>query len=232
MILKRGVARILGNGGGFDEMCAGQFIMVFFACTTNNIWMNWILTNFESGDLTKVTTGLSISIIFALKLSYSLFCTIGRSKNSVKTIIDQPTLILLPIFTFFTFSKMSVGCGGKKDLRLKLSKCFTLLNFLISTLISLAVGAFYFLSGIYGSQPVILMISDLYSIFLYFLSALMTFIYLYCDPSFGWCYSMKCCIGGQQLIHVYDPDNPDMEFVFKKGEVVRKEEQSISMESK
>ena len=129
MILKRGVARILGNGGGLDEMCAGQFIMVFFACLTNNIWMDWILTILEYGDLTKVTTGLLISTIFVLKLSYSLFCTIGRSKNSARTIIDQPTLILLPIFTFFTFSKMKVGCGGKKDVRLKLSKSFSLINF-------------------------------------------------------------------------------------------------------
>ena len=204
--------------------------MVFFACLTNNIWMDWILTILEYEDLTKVTTGLLISTIYVLKLSYSLFCTIGRRKNSARTIIDQPSLILLPIFTFFTFSKMNVGCGGKKDVRLKLSKSFSLINFAISTLISLAVAGFYLITvsthKLYKNQTMdgipFLLLHDLLSMFWFLFSGLLTFLYLYCDPSFGCCCS--CCVGGQQLIHVYDPENPGMEFVYKNGKVVKKDD--------
>ena len=64
-----------------------------------------------------------------------------------------------------------------------------------------------------------------YKHFSYLFGALLTFIYLYCAPCCG-------CVGGQQLTHVYDPDLPDQEFVFRGGKVIRKDEDIIEMDEK
>ena len=144
-ILKNGVGRVLGNGGGCDGLCAGEFILVFFACfNEKNIWLKWILNIFLRGFLTKIQTGLLISSFFLIQLCFSLFCTIGWSKKSAKTILKQPTLILLPIFTFFTYAKMSVCCREEQNFRLKLSKRYTVINFVMKTLISIPVALIYF----------------------------------------------------------------------------------------
>ena len=51
-ILKNGVGRVLGNGGGCDGLCAGQFILVFFACFFGkDLWLNWIISIFLRGYL-------------------------------------------------------------------------------------------------------------------------------------------------------------------------------------
>ena len=226
-ILKNGVGRVLGNGGGCDGLCAGQFILVFVACfNEKNIWFNWILVIFHKGYLTKIQTGFLISFFIVIQLCFSLFCTIGWSKKSAKTILKQPTLILLPIFTFFTFAKMSVCCGKEHDFRLKLSKHYTVINFVMKTLISIPVAVIYFKVQNGGRQSYFsgIIISG------YFFGALLTFIYLFCTPSCGCCCS--CCVGGQQVIHVYDPDLPDQEFVFRNGEVIRKDQDSIELEEK
>ena len=54
-ILKNGVARVLGHGGACDGMCAGQFVLVFFACLTpTQLWLNFILLIFSEGNSTKI----------------------------------------------------------------------------------------------------------------------------------------------------------------------------------
>ena len=219
-ILKNGVARVLGKGGAFDGLCAGQFVLVFFACfMPTQLWLESILNIFIEGNLTKIETGLLITLIIAIQLCFSLLCTIGWSKKSAKTIINQPTLILLPIFTLFTFSKMTVCCGEKQDVRLKLSKLYSVINFIIKTLIRIPTIYYSFRS------PVNLLM-DIF----YLVGALLTFIFLYCAPSCGCC--CTGCVGGQQLIHVYDPDIPDQEFVFRNGKVIRKDEDIIELEEK
>ena len=227
-ILKNGVGRVLGSGGGCDGLCAGQFILVFFACFFGkDIWLNWIISIFLRGYLNKIQTGFLISSIIAIKLCFSLFCTIVWSKQSAKTILNQPTLILLPVFSFFTFANMGDCCGKEQDCRLKLSKRYTVINFVMKTLISIPVALIYF-----NSVPVQgrIMHIQIYQIFQYFLGALLTFIYLFCTPSCGCCCS--CCVGGQQVIHVYDPDLPDQEFIFRNGEVIRKDPEIIELEKK
>ena len=226
-ILKNGVGRVLGNGGGCDGLCAGEFILVFFACfNEKNIWLKWILNIFLRGFLTKIQTGLLISSFFLIQLCFSLFCTIGWSKKSAKTILKQPTLILLPIFTFFTFAKMGVCCGEEQDFRLKLSKPYTFINFCIKTLFGVLVAMFYFktqsiFDGVSG-------LGDVINISGYFVGALLTFIYLLCNPSCGTSFFN----GGQQVIHVYDPDLPDQEFIFRNGEVIRKDQECIELKEK
>ena len=212
-ILKNGVARVLVNGGACDGMFTGQFVLVFLACIMpTQLWRDFILSTFIEGNLTKIGTGLLISSIISTQFCFSLFCTIGWSKKSAKTIVNQPTLILLPIFTFFTFSKMSVCCGEKQDVRLKLSTLYSVINLVMKTLIWIPLAVIYFRSS---TSSLILLLS----IPFYFVGALLTFIYLYSG-------------GGQQLIHVYDPDLPDQEFVFRNGKVIRKDEDIIELEEK
>ena len=236
-ILKNGVGRVLGNGGGCDGMCAGQFILVFFACFPTNyvLWLDWILSIFFRGYLTKIQTSLLILSYIVIQLCFSLFLTIGWSKKSAKTILKQPTLILLPIFTFFTFAKMSVCCREEQNFRLKLSKRYTVINFVMKTLIIIPVAVIYFKVrndyevGSAGISWVILNEFPI-QISIYFFGALLTFIFLFCTPSCGCCCS--CCVSGQQVIHVYDPDLPDQEFIFRNGEVIRKDQDSIELEEK
>ena len=224
-ILKNGVARVLGNGGGFDGLCAGQFVLVFFACFyEKNLWLSWIVNLFLRSFFTKMETGFLISSIIAIQLCFCLFSTIGWSKNSARTILKQPTLILLPIFSFFTFAKFSVCCGEKQEARLKLSKRYTVINFVMKTLICIPIAILYL-----RIQNDLNVIQFQFDVSFYSFNALMTFIFLFCVSSCGCCCS--CCVGGQQVIHVYDPDLPDQEFVFRNGEVIRKD-QDIELEEK
>ena len=224
------MGRVLGDGGGFDGLCAGQFILLFFACLNNNRnpWLNWIIIIFLQGYFDKIPTGLLISSIIAIKLFFSLFCTIGWSKQSAKTILKQPTLILLPIFTFFTFAKMGECCGGKQDFRLKLSKRYTVINFIIDTLICIPLAVIYFKTVLRVDWKDDSELFHIYTLFLnLFIPPLLTFIFLFRYPSCSWC-CISCCVGGQQVIHVYDPDLPHQEFVFRNGEVIRKDQDNVS----
>ena len=144
-------------------------------------------------------------------------------KKSAKTIVNQPTLILLSIFTFFTFSKMNVCCGEKQDVRLKLSKLYSVINFIMKTLIMITSAVIYLKSG--TASPFYLI-----QIPVVFIGALLTFIYLY--PALPCACCCTGCTGDQQLIHVYDPDLPDQEFVFRNGKVIRKDEDIIELEEK
>ena len=181
------------------------------------LWLDFILLIFIEGNSTKIETGLLISSIISIQLCFSLFCTIGWSKKSAQTIFNQPTLILLSIFTFFTFSKMNVCCGEKQDVRLKLSKLYSVINFIMKTVIMITSAVIYLKSSTTSPDY-----DNLFFITFYFIGALLTFIYIYCAPSCGCC--CTACVGGQQLIHVYDPDLPDQEFVFWNGKVIRKDE--------
>ena len=84
-ILKDGVGRVMGNGGGCNGLCSGQFILVFFACLSEkNLWLNWIILIFLQGYSTKIQTGFLITSIFSIQLSFSLFCTIGYGVNNLQ----------------------------------------------------------------------------------------------------------------------------------------------------
>ena len=51
-----------------------------------------------------------------------------RSKNSLKILYRQPPLLLLPTFTCFTFIRVSSGCCGQADNRIRFSKKMTAVN--------------------------------------------------------------------------------------------------------
>ena len=69
------------------------------------------------------TFSVTFAILFLPELLLSVY-----SVNSIRTVYLQPSLLLLPLFTFFTFSRVSFGWQAPPDNRIKFSQKMTFLN--------------------------------------------------------------------------------------------------------
>jgi len=91
----------------------------------------------SAGDRYSYSRKLSIAICLMFLPSFLLglfsvvdFC----SKNSLKILYCQPSLLLLPTFTCFTFSRISSGCCGRADNRVEFSKKMTGFNMVLTVI--------------------------------------------------------------------------------------------------
>ena len=82
-----------------------------------------------------VAAGLGL---YVPNLVFALWSSLGAKKSSWKIVIQDPSIILLPTFTFFTFAKMNTFCGNR-DIRVKFSPLYTWINMAWSSLYGLAV---------------------------------------------------------------------------------------------
>lgn len=78
--------------------------------------------------------------LFIPQLLLALWSTIGLKKSSLKIIIQDPSTILLPAFTFFTFAKMNT-LRGDRDVRVKFSPLYTMINIILSMVYGLTIKA-------------------------------------------------------------------------------------------
>ena len=92
--------------------------------------MAWISYKF---DEIVIKTGL-ILLLFLPQLLLALTTTIDRT--NVKILVQHPSLVLLPVFTFFTFSRKEISCCGRgqADSRIQFSRFFSLVNIVITTI--------------------------------------------------------------------------------------------------
>ena len=122
-----------------------------------------------------------------------------------------PSLLLLPIITFFTFSKVKVG----GESRVRFSKKFTWVNMGVS-----AVGYVCWLVWFYHKtefDPIIILCSLLPS------SVFLTFLFLHLDRLYD-------CTGVPgEVISVFDPIT-DRRFIIKDGVVVEPPEEEEEVE--
>merc|ERR1712066_390188 len=148
---------------------------------------------------------LAFTFLFLPQFLLTIFCTLNlRSKNSLKIITRHPSLILLPIFTFFTFAKVKVGCSADES-RVRFSKRFSWSNIGVSLVgyVTWAVWFYYrFDFGRYAWSR-----HDFYALHLsstippLVLSAILTALFLHLDRV---CCSECARVPGEQ-ISVYDP---------------------------
>ena len=82
----------------------------------------------------QILLAVTIATLFLPQLALAIFATLNfLDKNSLKIITNHPSLLLLPTFTFFTFSKARLSCSEDQS-HLALSDNLSCLNILLSSL--------------------------------------------------------------------------------------------------
>ena len=123
-----GAARIMTPDGPFNGQLSGRFIFAFLASNTSLLSKGYIVLLLSDLKLEE-----QIIMIFLPNLLLALMLILKTKKSSLKMILSHPSLLLMPVFTLFTFSKINSGCGnGEKDERIAFSLKFTIINFFLS----------------------------------------------------------------------------------------------------
>ena len=146
--------------------------------------------------------------------------------KSLRILISHPYLVLLPTFTFFSFSKLRC-CG---DRRVSLSPGLTIVNMVINTAPGCIVCGFFILALLFlgiifvpEERSYSDVLSNPYYILLLFLflsqpffSVIFTLLFLYLEKIS--CFS--CCQSAGRLVRVFDPEQPEKTFIMEDGQVV------------
>ena len=142
-------------------------------------------------------------MLFLPQLLLSIFSTLNfRSLSSLKILYRQPSLILLPIVTYFTFSRDNIGCCGGNN-RVSFSKKFTCLNVVASFVGYFGWGVWWYGKSVGRFFWFFLIILPLLG-----LSIIPTSFFLCCQS-----------IDPMEEYSVYDPEL-DKRFIMKDGELV------------
>ena len=133
--LKLGVARIMGNGGPADGLLSGKFILTTIACLAGLVSK---VANFVElggriwvwGD--GIIFNKYVALMFLLNgfsFPVTIFTVIQvNNLKSWRIFIRQPHIILLPLFTFFSFQKLDLFNCKKDNTRVKISPAMTIFN--------------------------------------------------------------------------------------------------------
>lgn len=222
--LKNGVARTIGAGGRLDGLLSARHLLAFLACglclVARGVCLGFASAGFWS-DLYK-----SLFFLFAPLFLLAIFSTLDlSSKSSLKIITHHPSLLLLPtFFTFFTFSRVKVGCCGGES-RVMFSRKYTFVNMAVSILgyvhwlawyyTRFAVGERERAKEIFFSRQIPFSVSPL------LLSAILTYCLLILDrlPC-----SLLASRAPGEVLSVYDPST-DRRYIMEAGEVVEPPEE-------
>ena len=123
--LKVGVCKVLPDTGLLDGLLTVRFVFLFFTCVCILVIKAFgINSSFSTivGFLVPTLPGLVIGLISI------------RHRAMLKTFLNHPSLLLLPVFTFFTFeSNICCGCGThQKEVEITFSPGATILNMVVS----------------------------------------------------------------------------------------------------
>ena len=119
------------------------------------------------------------------------------------------------LVTFYTVSKVNTFCGPK-DLRIGLSKLWTLINIFVST----AILSVIFLVYIVPNSNGIIRVLGFFGIPLHILGVVLTVIFLFYDSLCSTCSSCCCeCCRGQSEDVVFDPRFPEKNLVWREEQV-------------
>ena len=148
-------------------------------------------------------------LVFLPSFLLSIFSTLNfRDLSSLKILYRQPSLIILPTVTYFTFSRDNIGCCRINN-RVSFSKKFTWLNIVVSTVSYLIWGEV----SLIGNFEHILV----FLIFALPLPLLLTGLFLHTDKL------CCCCCTSRDQLSVYDP-GLDKRFIMVDGEALDPED--------
>merc|ERR1719510_608951 len=159
----------------------------------------------------NISLALTVTILFSFlpPILLSLFSTVNFfNKSSLKILYRHPSLIILPTVTFFTFSRLNIGCCSENN-KVRFSKKFTYINIAVSTVSYVVWGVWYYFTLKYPSEYWILCVI----LPLHVLSILLTALFLHLDKL------CCCCCNPMEQLSVYDPDQ-DKRLIMVDGEVV------------
>ena len=220
--LRYGICRIIADSDAID-LFTGRFLMACLSCGLALLSKGFMIVTimykhvrFERFDenYTKLEVLQPQQLAEAVALCFGLFIpqlilaiwsSVGAKKSSLKMIIQHPSIILLPIYTFYTFSKINT-INGDRDVRVKLSPLYTSINMFLSFGYGFMTIYFYFGFGF-------MLAKSIFAVF----AIISTAIFLYYDSVFPCC--CECCLLPPYQISVYDPDNPELELVWREGRV-------------
>merc|ERR1719282_1181991 len=139
--LKVGVAAPMGEDGPLDGMLSGRFVIGFFANAATLVYKSFLIGLANSGD-SNWMTALTIIILFLPNLLIAIFTTVGR--NNYRALIQHPSLLLLPTFTFFSYQMLKSGarCCGEADGKIMFSKKMSMCNMRVNVVSLFIFGLF------------------------------------------------------------------------------------------
>ena len=145
--LKVGVVRIIGPGGPLDGFCTPRFILAFLASGTTLLARAVCMVlacsaNVVPGTMYNVPTVVVVLMIFFPQAILSLSLVLSSDRSSVTILFQQPTIVLMPIYTHFTFSRVIPACLSSNysrcwqepDKRVMFSTKATLMNIALTTI--------------------------------------------------------------------------------------------------
>ena len=224
--LKYGIARPFPPGGPLDGLLTWRFLFVFLASHAV-FWFRSALVCyfgavFSINSATQSSLPVPISLIITTfiwiipPLLLSLFSTLNfRDRFSLKILYRYPSLIILPMVTFFTFSRHNII--GRENNRVTFSWIFTGVNMSVTTLS-------YFVLVSY-SDPFNSSIREIrsfhYESLGYLVSGILfTTLFLFTDKL------CCCCCDPKEQLSVYDP-HLDKRFILVEGQVKEDPEDEI-----
>ena len=176
---------------------------------------------------------LGFSLLYLPQLLLALITTLDFKYSSLTILWKHPSLILLPFFTFFTFSKPRNFCRkDPSDNRVMFSVKYTKINMAIS--IASYTLFCYVMRFILQDKSDIF--ENYYSFsfwgifFLFALSIILTITFLYFDYLF--CCCCQCFLSSKNQTVVCNPNQPDKTFHLVNGEIIEISEKAEGLRSK
>ena len=139
---------------------------------------------------------LGATITFFPSFLLAIISTLDlTNRKSLSILISHPYFVLLPTFTFFSYTKNKF-CGDK---RISFSPKLSMVNMLLNAVVQWFCLEFLF-------------------IFLCFLlPAVFTLLFVHLEEISTCC---SCCWSAGRLVRVFDPEHPEKSLVLKEGRVV------------
>jgi len=164
--LKVGPCRILPEGGALGGLGTGRFLLILFSVALTLICKIVLVFLLIQEFQVYHNLARQICITFSLMIFPQLllaFVSLCRDFTIIPTILSHPSLLLLPVFSYFTFASGSPtllsNClrrqGEEKDLQIHFSHSWTLANIVLSFFLGLVMmllwGEIYFLLTIFST---------------------------------------------------------------------------------
>ena len=165
------------------------------------------------------------AILYLPQLLLALMTTLDMKFSSLSILRSHPSLIMLPVFTFFTFSKPHNFCRRNlEDSRVMFSLKYTKIN------IAISIGCYILFC--YVMRFTLLTESEVfrnyYSLFfwsnflLFVLTLILAISFMYFDYIF--CCCCNCFLSAKQQLSVYDPNQPERKLKLEDGNIVEDRE--------
>ena len=233
--LLTGVTRCIGPDGYLDGLLSGRFLIAFLSAglilvvrafvlslhilvfIQSTVIVKTLSVLFQLLDTEQMSTSLAavvgLSILYLPQLLLALLTTLNLNMTSLTILRNHPSILILPVFTFFTMGKpdSSVCWSDPKETRVMFSSGATKMNIYLSCACYALYWFFFNNSPLINLDTVVLKdyidILWVMILILFLLAIALTITFLYFD------YFCCCCcawfLSAKQEIVVFDHKQSD-----------------------